>query len=226
MNYWLFVTSIVSLTFSNIVNAAFITPSYFDTGVVLSASFWTNTTTGTTPLSIIDGDINSGIVLYSERSEQYGTNHGPFGKAQFNIGDGVDSLTLNMTIGSTDTSGGSNVAFRVWNYATNEYSEFHDNNNGLDGIDSFSLTFSEAGNNGSKNLDISFSDIVSPEGEVTFLAYGPFVVSSGIGELHINEVNIVTSVVPVPAAIWLFGSGLIGLIGFSRRMQRMIIRNT
>ena len=26
-----------------------------------------------------------------------------------------------------------------------------------------------------------------------------------------------TSVVPVPAAVWLFGSGLIGLIGFARR---------
>jgi hypothetical protein len=30
----------------------------------------------------------------------------------------------------------------------------------------------------------------------------------------------ITSAVPVPAALWLFGSGLIGLIGFSRRKQR------
>ena len=28
-----------------------------------------------------------------------------------------------------------------------------------------------------------------------------------------------TTVVPVTAAVWLFGSGLIGLIGFARRKQ-------
>ncbi len=28
-----------------------------------------------------------------------------------------------------------------------------------------------------------------------------------------------TSVVPIPAAVWLFGSGLLGLIGFSKRKK-------
>ncbi|MCW9006033.1 MAG: VPLPA-CTERM sorting domain-containing protein [Gammaproteobacteria bacterium] len=28
-----------------------------------------------------------------------------------------------------------------------------------------------------------------------------------------------TTVVPVPAAVWLFGSGLIGLAGFARRKK-------
>jgi hypothetical protein len=32
-----------------------------------------------------------------------------------------------------------------------------------------------------------------------------------------NGTLTVTSVVPVPAAVWLFGSGLLGLLGFSRR---------
>lgn len=31
--------------------------------------------------------------------------------------------------------------------------------------------------------------------------------------------NIVVSAIPVPAAIWLFGSGLLGLIGFARRKR-------
>ena len=31
------------------------------------------------------------------------------------------------------------------------------------------------------------------------------------------QANIVVSSVPVPAAVWLFGSGLIGLVGFARR---------
>jgi hypothetical protein len=35
----------------------------------------------------------------------------------------------------------------------------------------------------------------------------------------VNFDNIVVSAVPVPAAFWLFGSGLIGLIGVARRKK-------
>ena len=31
------------------------------------------------------------------------------------------------------------------------------------------------------------------------------------------DMNVATTVVPVPAAVWLFGSGLIGLVGIARR---------
>ena len=33
------------------------------------------------------------------------------------------------------------------------------------------------------------------------------------------EISLQTSPVPVPAAIWLFASGLIGLIGISRKKE-------
>jgi len=33
------------------------------------------------------------------------------------------------------------------------------------------------------------------------------------------EIDITTTVIPVPAAVWLFGSGLLGLIGIARRKQ-------
>jgi len=33
------------------------------------------------------------------------------------------------------------------------------------------------------------------------------------------EVDIVTTVIPVPAAVWLFGSGLLGLVGIARRRK-------
>ena len=46
--------------------------------------------------------------------------------------------------------------------------------------------------------------------------------SSGLGglsyELHLE--GVISSVVPVPAAVWLFGSGLIGLFGFSKKCNR------
>ena len=33
------------------------------------------------------------------------------------------------------------------------------------------------------------------------------------------EVDIITTVIPVPAAIWLFGSGLLSLVGMARRKK-------
>jgi hypothetical protein len=38
----------------------------------------------------------------------------------------------------------------------------------------------------------------------------------------VHEGNI--GAVPIPAAVWLFGSGLIGLIGAARRKKSMMIK--
>ncbi len=49
---------------------------------------------------------------------------------------------------------------------------------------------------------------------------GPFLAKSGnvtSSQFYINEIGF--SAVPVPAAIWLFGSGLVGLIGVARRKK-------
>ncbi|MCK5092950.1 MAG: VPLPA-CTERM sorting domain-containing protein, partial [Gammaproteobacteria bacterium] len=35
----------------------------------------------------------------------------------------------------------------------------------------------------------------------------------------VHDGDVGASVVPVPAAVWLFGSGLIGLVGFARRKK-------
>lgn len=44
-----------------------------------------------------------------------------------------------------------------------------------------------------------------------------FNINAASGSVY--SVNGVSSVVPIPAAVWLFGSGLIGLIGFSRKFS-------
>ena len=65
-------------------------------------------------------------------------------------------------------------------------------------------------------LDLDAYTGFSPEGK------GVFNILTDIGDLGgiITEVNIVpVSAVPVPGAVWLFGSGLIGLIGVARRKQ-------
>jgi hypothetical protein len=38
-----------------------------------------------------------------------------------------------------------------------------------------------------------------------------------LGDLGIFNLNALTSPIPIPPAVWLFGSGLLGLIGVSRR---------
>ncbi|MCK4704384.1 MAG: VPLPA-CTERM sorting domain-containing protein, partial [Gammaproteobacteria bacterium] len=57
--------------------------------------------------------------------------------------------------------------------------------------------------------------------------YGPFAVIQGFEGATPNPSNPLVpymrmdvQAVPVPAAIWLFGSGLIGLVGFARRKNR------
>ena len=60
-----------------------------------------------------------------------------------------------------------------------------------------------------------------------FLPASPFFLThhdphSGESIYMSSTLDIRLSPIPVPAAIWLFGSGLIGLIGFSRRQQKSI----
>ncbi len=42
---------------------------------------------------------------------------------------------------------------------------------------------------------------------------------SNIGSTGIDNINFDQTVIPVPAAVWLFGSGLLGLIGVARRKK-------
>jgi hypothetical protein len=54
----------------------------------------------------------------------------------------------------------------------------------------------------------------------TYTIYLPSqLLHSNVADAAIGSYLVKTSVVPVPAAIWLFGSGLIGLIGVARRKK-------
>ena len=74
------------------------------------------------------------------------------------------------------------------------------------------------------NYSLTMNEIVSqlliPQEEINqvrmlFRAYASGYSSGMGGEVWVD--NVFVSAVPVPAAVWLFGSGLIGLIGLARR---------
>ena len=50
---------------------------------------------------------------------------------------------------------------------------------------------------------------------VQTFASGQWVIDPTLGKVSYSQV----SAVPVPAAVWLLGSGLVGLVGISRRKQ-------
>jgi len=72
---------------------------------------------------------------------------------------------------------------------------------------------------------IDYLSILNPEFRSTGFAGGPTDVYGTVSqelELYVDgtwnvDSYVQTSAVPIPAAIWLFGSGLIGLVGIGRR---------
>jgi len=64
---------------------------------------------------------------------------------------------------------------------------------------------------------IIFDGLWLPSGEDVVSLFPPD--PSELPGYHNDPVLAVASPVPVPAAVWLFGSGLIGLVGFARRKK-------
>jgi len=100
-------------------------------------------------------------------------------------------------------------------------------------IFNFSLTFSSAGEQETielyDNTNTLFASVLSPNANGFFgltsdVAIDYVIIRNGIfpgggnDRFFIDNLSA-DAVVPVPAAVWLFGSGLIGLIGIARRKK-------
>lgn len=77
----------------------------------------------------------------------------------------------------------------------------------------------------SKNVDISFLFLVfgaplTDAGGMVFLS-GDETQTHGFGNYRSISTGSVVGAVPIPAAVWLFGSGLIGLVGFAKRKKEL-----
>jgi len=77
--------------------------------------------------------------------------------------------------------------------------------------------------------NIATSDVMLSDGDAYFiglteddfsLGFNSIMLSSFEAEYLFNVDDITVAPVPLPAAVWLFGSGLLGLVGISRRSVR------
>lgn len=122
----------------------------------------------------------------------------------FTLGTGLDTFGLGSLGGATDFGSGLVNVFEVSFDLDQDLKDFQPNDFVLG-----TFTFSTL-SIGTSALDISVNALA---GEFVFDPALGFEVASAL-EANLQSGSI--SVVPVPAAIWLFGSALIGLVGSSR----------
>ena len=136
-----------------------------------------------------------------------GTEIAPFDSPWLFLGNyGAHQSTSPVTIFSDDGNGNVQLDFSGWGVTWN----------GIPNIDlGGSVDFSDTGLAVvTCTLDCSDGDIFT----LDYTAHVPLLDPSGFAGVYWGmHLEGVVSAVPVPAAVWLFGSGLLGLIGFARR---------
>lgn len=174
------------------------------------------------------------LTTASEASTAF-TNTVNFSQPIFEVGTG-DSLTVELT-GNNFTLGPDGAAFSLaWDPSVLSYvstsitnpswdSSFVNADSAASGlIDYVFLTKSTVGDAGANFALASFTfNVIGNAGDVSSLAlsndpYNVGFVSPGAAPINVNYINsqVEIAAVPVPAAAWLFGSGLMGLLGSMR----------
>ena len=118
----------------------------------------------------------------------------------------VDSIVLSFAAPFDDFNIGQNMTTDLHNDVANL---FDDNFNNVTSGASISASFFD-----------SFGPETGPLSQTTFGAIWDFQLSAGtVFPAQPWTLTVTTSVVPLPAAMWLFGSGLLGVSGIARRKR-------
>lgn len=165
-----------------------------------------------------DGTINLAVSAYPDYSI---------------LGDHTDSGDYDLFVSLGDTLQMSDVDFFTFNNLTSgslfTADIFSGNTDNTGNMDTILGLFDETGTLidwNDDNADLCCSVLskltgIVPDSGLLTLAISGFGDEINMSGLHSQygdySMSVTTSVVPVPSAIWLFGSGMLGLIGLARR---------
>jgi len=199
---------VLGFWFSGIASAAFVVP---DSATVLTG--------GTLNGYTIDDTINgSGLDVHNET----GVMNYPFLTDSYFSEYGT-SANINYSFNSAIDVG----AFYLWNGGTKTYDGY--------GIKDFVLEFFNGTTSLGSTSTLTATALPNDQPSYAAEVFSGFQFSNvtdiqlqvantyGTSYVSINEVGFNTSPVPVPAAVWLFGSGLIALLGLKRKNKALLV---
>ena len=169
-------------------------------------------------LGVLEATTSDSLSMYTRMDIQY------TGSNPYELGSMFGSLTINYTDGidSWSTNYQQEFIYSPNNTMTLDFSDYYN----FDDAISFSAIFEVGGTNLSyaiTNLQLSANTYASEYGSEYNVEYAAPVTAETtrflVDSQELPALPEPITAVPVPAALWLFGSGLIGLAGFARRKK-------
>lgn len=174
------------------------------------------------------GFVNPTALSGTQVLKQFGGDAGAFQDVAANPNDTVDAQVFAMNWNGDNfnnifllqifalDSGGNNIS--------GGFNPLAQVSAGSDAIVGGSFDYVLAGTDGGNAFDWTQMDVsaVMPAGTASTRIQLIHILESSTsngGAIFLDDASLTVSAVPVPAAVWLFGSGLIGLIGIARRRK-------
>jgi hypothetical protein len=174
------------------------------------------------------GFVNPTALDGTQVLKQYGVDAGAFQDVGANPGDTVDAQVFAMNWNGDNfnnifllqifalDSGGNNIS--------GGFTPLAQVSAGSDAIVGGTFDYVLAGTDGGNDFDWTQMDVsaVMPDGTASTRIQLIHILEGSTpngGAIFLDNASLTVTPVPVPAAVWLFGSGLIGLIGIARRRK-------
>jgi len=140
---------------------------------------------------------------------------------------GTSGVETGLSFSAGETISGSVDSNDIWTASTSHIN-FYSNADGVDGknwtYNGLTTTFGTLVggiNNNFFVLGTEF-DVIAPETGLLSLFYWDDIAIDNAGLVNV-AINSGVSNVPVPAAVWLFGPGMLGLLGASRKKEKLTV---